>query len=51
MKKYSDEKYSGASVRSTEEKIKELDSEIENMQNYKSEVEEITHELSSIKNF
>lgn len=29
MRKYSDEKYSGASARSTEEKIKELDVEIE----------------------
>lgn len=31
MKKYSDEKYSGASVRSTEERIKELDMEIDHM--------------------
>lgn len=35
MKKYSDEKYSGASVRSTDEKIKEIDTEIENMTNFK----------------
>lgn len=42
MKKYSDEKYSGASIRSTEERIRELDEEIENMSQFKNDIEEIS---------
>ena len=41
MQKYSEERYSGASARSTEEKIREIEQEIDNMTRFQMQVKEM----------